>query len=103
MDLLFSKYADPFQFMRLYIDNGRFGEFVTEIVKTEHKKRIEQAKKENENRLFEMYVHSYSEKSYEEWKKDQGINKDDKTVSKNKDDDMSNEDIKNLLDSLFDE
>ena len=68
MDLLYSKYSNPLEFMRLYIEQGRFGEFVENILLLENKKRKEEAEKENEDKMFELYVHSYSDKSFNDWK-----------------------------------
>jgi hypothetical protein len=70
MDLLYSKYSNPLEFMRLYIGQGRFGEFVENILLIENKKRKEEAEKENEDKMFELYVHSYSDKSFNDWKKE---------------------------------
>lgn len=58
------------EFMRLYIDQGRFGEFVTEILQMDFKRKQEEAKKEDDNRLWSAYIRSMSEKSFNEWKKD---------------------------------
>ena len=68
MDMLYNKYSNPLEFMKIYINQGRFGEFVDFIINIEVKKRIEQAEKENEDKLFQMYIHSYSDKTFEEWK-----------------------------------
>lgn len=68
MDLLYSKYSNPLEFMRLYIEQGRFGEFVENILLLENKKRKEEAEKENEDKMFELYVHSYSDNSFNDWK-----------------------------------
>ena len=69
MDLLHSRYASPLDFMRLYIEQGRFGEFVAEIYELDFKRRKEEAEKENEDKLWTMYVHSMSDKSFIDWKK----------------------------------
>ena len=100
MDLLYSRYANPQELMRLYIDNGRFGEFVNEIVIDENKRRKEQAEKDVDDRLWIAYVHSYSDLSFDDYKA---------TVMKpasphssgKKDDDMTKDDIDNLLNRLF--
>ncbi len=70
MDLLYSRYSNPLEFMRLYIDQGRFGEFVEEILEMEQKRKQEKAAKEDEQKLWEMYLHSMSDKSYIDWKKE---------------------------------
>lgn len=69
MDLLYSKYSNPLEFMNMYINQGRFGEFVTEIVGLENNRKQEEVEKQNEDRLWEAYLHSMSDKSFLEWKK----------------------------------
>lgn len=68
MDLLFSKYASPFEFMRPYIDNGRFGEFVNEILKAENTRRKEQAEKEADKSLWEFWLHNVTDMTFQEFK-----------------------------------
>ena len=70
MDLLYSRYASPMEFMQLYIEQGRFGEFVTEILEMDRKRKQETDKKEEEDRLWTAYIHSMSDKSFNEWKKE---------------------------------
>ena len=54
--------------MKLYIDNGRFGEFVFELVSAENKRRKEEAQKAEEQKMWELYLHSFSDKSFIDWK-----------------------------------
>lgn len=69
MDLLFSRYASPMEFMKLYIDNGRFGEFVEEILAMDVKRKEEKAKKEDDNKLWTAYLLSGAkELTFSEWK-----------------------------------
>lgn len=68
MDLLFSRYASPLDFMKLYINQGRFGEFVEGIIGLENKRRKEVNEKENDDKLWQAYIHSMSDKSFIEWK-----------------------------------
>ena len=70
MDLLFSRYASPLDFMKLYIDQGRFGEFVEGIIGLENKRRKEADEKENDDKLWQAYIHSMPDKSFIEWKKE---------------------------------
>jgi len=58
------------EFMHLYIEQGRFGEFVEGILELDFKRKKEEAEKENEDRLWTWYVHSMSEKSFIDWKKE---------------------------------
>lgn len=68
MDLLYKKYSNPLEFMNLYINQGRFGEFVENIITQDRKQKQEAIKKENEDRMWEAYIHSYSDKSFNDWK-----------------------------------
>jgi len=77
MDLLYSKYASPLDFMDIYIEQGRFGEFVFNILSLENKKKQEEAEKENEHKLWMMYVHSGVEVSFIQWKEQVLQSKDD--------------------------
>lgn len=70
MDLLFSRYASPMELMSLYIENGRFEEFVENIINMDRKRKNEEIEKENEQKLWDMYLRSTSNKSFVEWKKE---------------------------------
>ena len=54
------------EFMKAYIDQGRFGEFVSEILEMEAKRKEE---KEEDDRLWIAYVHSMADVSFGEWKR----------------------------------
>lgn len=68
MDLLYSRYASPIEFMRTYIEQGRFGEFVSEILEMYYKRKKQEAEKEEDNKLWLAFVHSRSELSFNDWK-----------------------------------
>jgi hypothetical protein len=68
MDMLYRAYSNPMDLMRMYINQGRFGTFVRGFLEEEHKRREEEAKKDNDWKLWVAYVHSYSDKSFEDWK-----------------------------------
>lgn len=70
MDLLFSKYASPMDLMKIYIDQGRFGEFVSEILEMEMKRKEAEAEKDSENKLWIAFVHSKSDKTFSAWKEE---------------------------------
>ena len=92
MDLLFSRYASPLDFMKLYINQGRFGEFVEEIINLENKRKKEQQEKEDDDKLWQAYIRSMSEKTFTDWKKElkQDDNKQPETLS------MTNERVANV-------
>lgn len=54
--------------MKLYIDQGRFGEFVNQIINLENERKKEEAEKEDDNKLWIAYVLSMSDISFMEWK-----------------------------------
>lgn len=57
------------EFMKAYIDQGRFGEFVNEILEMEAKRKEEKEEKEEDDRLWIAYVHSMADVSFGEWKR----------------------------------
>lgn len=99
MDLLFKKYASPMDLMKLYIDNGRFGEFVAEFIRLEAKRKKEEEKKEENDKLWEAYMHSYSEKSFADWKNDVLIQQPSKS-SHTREEILKNEKIQRLMNRL---
>ena len=90
MDLLYSRYSNPLEFMSLYINQGRFGEFVAEILEMDAKRKQEEADKDNEQKMWEMYLHSMADKSFNDWKKDvlSNRNSNQKPVSLSMNDDQ---------------
>ena len=57
MDLLFSKYADPFTLLDELISNGDFFDWTIEFVNGE-----------NDRQIWEMWLHKVIDKSYEEFR-----------------------------------
>jgi len=68
MDLLYSRYSNPIEFMNLYINQGRFGEFVESVFNFKKEREKEEAEKDEENKLWLMYIHSATDKSFIAWK-----------------------------------
>lgn len=56
--------------MQSYIKRGRFGEFVENIINADYERKREEAEKEEEHKWWTLYVHSMSDKSFTEWKKE---------------------------------
>lgn len=84
--------------MNLYINSGRFGEFVTEILLTEKRRKEDFAKKENEDKWWSLYLHSYSEKSYNQWKAElTGKDETEDTTTTN----TTTEDVDSIIKRLF--
>jgi len=85
--LLYSRYASPIEFMNTYINQGRFGEFVFNILEMDYKRKQEEAKKEEDNKLWSVFIRSGSEKSFKEWKQDLKEKKEPESYS------MTNEQV----------
>lgn len=88
------------------MEQGRFGEFVTEVLQSEQRRKEEAAEKESEDRLWTAYIHSYSDKSYVDWKAELvgrvKTNTDNTSAYTTKRDaDMTNEDVDNIINQLF--
>lgn len=96
--MLYKRYASPKDFLRLYMDDGRFGEFVYEIISSENKRKQDEAEKEEDRKLWELYLHSASDKSFLDWKKEVVGRK--KTTAKH-DADLTNDDVDTIIKRLF--
>lgn len=68
MDLLYSRYAEPGRFMDAYMEQGRFGEFVTNMLEMDTQRKREAAEKIENDRLWLAYILSMTDKSYRDWK-----------------------------------
>ena len=98
--MLYSRYSNPLELMRIYIDQGEFGLFVENIIDMENKRRKELHDKEEEDKLFNMYIHSMSDKSYMEWKREVLLKAsygNIKDIDKSKSLSMSSADVDNQL------
>lgn len=89
--------------MNLYIEQGRFGEFVTEILLAEKHRKEEIARKENEDKWWSLYLHSASEKSYEQWKAELTgtANTGSSKQTQGNDANTTNEDVDAIIKRLF--
>ncbi len=81
MDLMYSRYASPDQFMGTYIEQGRLGEFVSFIIGEDNKRRKEAAQKEEEDKLWLAYIHSMTDQSFHDWKSKSGLMEKQEPVS----------------------
>ena len=101
MDMLYRSYSNPLDLMNMYINQGRFGKFVTGFLEAEYERRKEEAEKDEEWKLWMMYIHSYSEKSFGEWKSEVIKNAKANTRKANKDGEMTDDDIQSIINGLF--
>lgn len=68
--MLYRAYSNPLEVMNIYINQGRFGEFVSGFIDAESERKKAEAKKDEDNKLWIAYLMSRSEKSFEQWKND---------------------------------
>ena len=100
MDMLYRAYSNPLDLMNMYINQGRFGKFVTGFLESENEKRNAEAEKDYNWKLWMMYINSAAEVSFGEWKKEIEKNASDKK-HKTKDDDLTNDGIQSIVGKLF--
>lgn len=102
MDLLYSRYASPMDLVNLYLDQGRFGEFVENIIELENERRKAEAEKQDEQKLWSAYINSMTDKNFIDWKNGL-MEKQPVKQSKvhTRDEDMTEDDIQGILDKLF--
>lgn len=100
MDLLFSKYANPMESIALYIDRGRFGDFVTNIIDQENERIRKETEKEEDWKLWTLFLHSSSGESFNDWKK-KVLRKADKKREHGSDENLTDDGIEAIINSLF--
>lgn len=101
MDMLYRAYSNPLDLMNLYINQGRFGEFVTGFLEAEYEKRKEKAERDNDWKLWMMYVHSYSDMTFSEWKQKAVKESTPNTRKASKDNELTDDGIKAIVNKLF--
>ena len=104
MDLLYQRYASPMDLMNSYINRGQFGKFVSSFLEAEYERRKEEAEKDDEWKLWMMYIHSMADESFVDWKKRVLGNTDSKAKRKaNRDNDLTDDGINAIITDLFPE
>lgn len=98
MDLLFSKYASPMDCIAFHINRGRFGEFVSDLVDRENERIMREAEKDEEWKLWTLFLHSSSGESFAEWKK-KVLKKTEKKRSR--DEDLDDDGINAIINKVF--
>ena len=84
--------------LKRYISTGRFGTFVSSFLQAEYDRRKQEAEKDNENKLWLAYVHSYSDKSFNDWRKDVTCAG---STTGSKDAELTADGARSIVDSLF--
>ena len=100
MDMLYRAYSNPLDLMNMYINQGRFGKFVTGFLEAEYDRRKNEAEKDFDWKLWMMYINSMTDITFGEWKESVIKNASDKT-RKTKDDNLTDDGIKTIMDRLF--
>ena len=101
MDMLYRAYSNPLDLMNMYINQGRFGKFVTGFLEAEYDRRKEDAERDEEWKLWIMYVHSYSDKAFGEWKSEVIKTAKTDTRKANKDQELTDDGIQSIVHGLF--
>lgn len=106
MGLLYAKYASPMDLIKMYINRGRFGEWVASVLDEEQQRLKDEAEKEDNWKLWIMYTHLASvgvvEESFVDWK--ERICKPttkNSTKGKNSDEELTEDGIQTIIDRLF--
>ena len=86
--------------MNRYINNGQFGKFVTGFLEAEYERRKAEAEKDLDWKLWMMYINSMTDMSFGEWKESVHKNASNKT-RRNKDDNLTEEGINDIMTNLF--
>ena len=104
MDLLYHRYASPMDLVNSYINRGQFGKFVTSFLEAEYERRKEEAEKDDDWKLWMMYIHSSAEESFLDWKKRVLGNTGNNGKRKaNRDNDLTDDGINAIIADLFPE
>ena len=98
--MLYTRYNDPMDLMNRYINQGRFGKFVTGFLEAEYDRKKAEAEKDLDWKLWMMYINSMTDMSFGEWKESVLNNASEKT-RKNKDDDLTDDGIQAIFSNLF--
>ena len=100
MDMLYRAYSNPLDLMNIYINQGRFGKFVTGFLEAEYERRKQEAEKDQDWKLWMMYINSLSDKNFADWK-DSVLPRSDSKKHGTKDRDLTDEGIQSIITNLF--
>lgn len=86
----------------MYINQGRFGEFVQKFLESEYERKKAKADEDREWKLWIAYIHSYSEESFGTWKS--LVDKtDNQNATKGNDENLDDNGIMSIINELFPE
>lgn len=87
------------ELMNHYINESRFGEFVSNILDAEYKRKREGLKRDEDWKLWFAYLLGMHEESFDDWKS--GLLMKSGQAGKVSDMDMTEDDISNIIASTF--
>lgn len=102
MDMLYHRYACPMDLMNGYINRGRFGEFVSSFLEAEYERRKEEVEKDDDLKLWIMYVHTAENETFTDWKnRALKVSAEKGKRKANGDAELTDEGINAIVDELF--
>ena len=101
--MLYSQYSNPLELISLYINQGRFGHFVSSFIDADKKRKEVEMKKDEDNKLWRAYLASRSEKPYGEWLNSIVTSDQNRRNGNNRsgDESLDDEEIVSIIDGLF--
>lgn len=87
--------------MRGYINTGRFGDFVKGVMTETNRRKQEESEKAEDLKLWIMYCHSYSNKTFGDWKNE--VLRPASTNKTGSDASLNDDGIKAIMNDLFPE
>lgn len=87
----------------MYINRGQFGKFVTKIIELKQKEEKEKLEHDDDWKLWLMYTRILPDKSFRDWKEDLRKEQPRQSNGNNRDADLTEEDIQNIINDLFPE
>ena len=88
--------------MNSYINRGQFGKFVSSFLEAEYQTRKEKAEKDDDWKLWMMYIHSMADESFIDWKNRVLGNTGNKRKA-SRDNALTDDGIKAIITDLFPE
>lgn len=99
MDLIYSRYSSPLELIRLYIEQERFGELVTEILNLDYQRKKRELEDKEDGKLWFAYLLGSHEESFNDGKG--GLFQTAGKTGKVNDMNMTEDDISNIIASTF--
>lgn len=105
MGLLYEQYTAPLDLIRMYINRGRFGEFVASVLEADHQRRKDEAEKDDNLKLWIMYtqlaVNGHTDESFMGWKERVCKPETSEAKGRNSDEELTEDGIQFIVDTLF--